>query len=202
MNEVPEVTPGEKAEALEKSITHWRANESADDITKVFIYSDDCALCELFCVDTGEDTFYCKGCPVAESGEGYHGLCEGTPWEKARDAFKKWLCCSSPPKMSNDPPEKSLRENFQNAAREEREFLESLREKEPEMSRHLETEDVNIEMTLHGENLAFIKASDDGEDAHGVWLSKSKIKIHRDSKIPSRITVSMPEWLAIEKGLV
>ena len=35
-----------------------------------------------------------------------------------------------------------------------------------------------------------------------VWLPKSRIEISRDDPQPGLVTVSAPEWLLIDKGLV
>lgn len=60
---------------------------------------------------------------------------------------------------------------------------------------------IDLTMHLHAETAAAIKASDDGDSAHAKWLPKSQIEFELIRGGPS-IEVTMPEWLAIEKGLV
>lgn len=42
----------------------------------------------------------------------------------------------------------------------------------------------------------------DGDESKKVWLPKSQIEIERDSSKPRVATITLPEWLAIDKGLV
>ena len=64
-----------------------------------------------------------------------------------------------------------------------------------------EAELVTIEMTIHHETDRAILASDDGNKSHAVWLPRSQIEIDDEDR-PLTVLVTMPEWLAIEKGLV
>lgn len=57
---------------------------------------------------------------------------------------------------------------------------------------------VDLELRIHRETDRAILVSDGGEIAKAVWLPKSQIEI-----VPNRsgtYTVTMPEWLAEEKG--
>ena len=59
-----------------------------------------------------------------------------------------------------------------------------------------------LDMTLH---LHFktdksIKVSDDGDEDNAVWLPLSQIEL--EPKGGALVEVTLPEWLAIEKGLV
>ena len=58
----------------------------------------------------------------------------------------------------------------------------------------------DIDMHLHVDRPKAILASDDGDREHAVWLPKSEIEI--EHKGDRRIVVTMPQWLAEEKGLV
>lgn len=40
-----------------------------------------------------------------------------------------------------------------------------------------------------------------GDKSEAVWLPKSQIEIH-DTAFGGIVTVSMPEWLATDKGLI
>lgn len=97
-------------QALKNSIEHWKENEAAASSDMVSVWSDDCALCQLFVDRTGS----CDGCPVAKKT----GLdqCKGSPWSAARDAFYYWRNYQT----------RELEGNFRFAAKAEREFLESL----------------------------------------------------------------------------
>ena len=41
-----------------------------------------------------------------------------------------------------------------------------------------------------------------GIKEQGAWLPRSQIEIHKDDPAPGLVTISAPEWLLIEKGLV
>ena len=72
----------------------------------------------------------------------------------------------------------------------------------------------DFEMVLHYDTGRAILVSDTGEEVRAVWLPKSKIEFHPGSKQVSAvkkdgqrvtlsvITVTIPEWLAKEKGLI
>lgn len=60
---------------------------------------------------------------------------------------------------------------------------------------------VDVAMCRHIETDHAILASETGEKADAVWLPKSQIEIENDGH-RNFITVSMPEWLAKEKGLI
>lgn len=57
----------------------------------------------------------------------------------------------------------------------------------------------DITVHLHVETDKAVFVSDTGDKADAVWLPKSQIEIEPDG---ATHTVSLPEWLAIEKGLV
>lgn len=42
----------------------------------------------------------------------------------------------------------------------------------------------------------------DGDETKKVWLPKSQIEIERDAHKPHLATITLPEWLAIDKGFV
>lgn len=100
----------ETAEALEKSIQHWRENTLAKTPDDASAEGGDCALCKSF-YDLG-----CQGCPVFAST----GLdcCDGSPYEKAHDALTKW---------KSRPYIDRFGGNFHEAAQAELNFLISLR---------------------------------------------------------------------------
>jgi hypothetical protein len=96
------------AEALEKSIEHWRENAEGE-IEKATTHGGHCALCLVFARHD------CDGCPVAD---GDHENCKGTPYWSADAAFHRWRKTPTP----------ETEAAFRAAAREELAFLESLRE--------------------------------------------------------------------------
>ena len=104
----------ETAEALEKSIAHWRENEVVTSKKDADINSSTCALCHMF-LDREDDnmTDGCAGCPVSSHTGRFK--CQGSPWELVYDTLFYYSLA-----------------NFQKAAKKEREFLESLREPKDE----------------------------------------------------------------------
>lgn len=61
---------------------------------------------------------------------------------------------------------------------------------------------VDIALHFHAERPLAILVSDDGDRDSAVWLPKSQIKYEKLRREGEIIAVSLPEWLAIEKGLV
>lgn len=59
---------------------------------------------------------------------------------------------------------------------------------------------VDLTMQLHAETAKAIRVSDDGDDKKAVWLPLSQVEIERKAK--GIVIVTLPEWLAIDKGLV
>ena len=61
---------------------------------------------------------------------------------------------------------------------------------------------IELDLELHDDDSAkdAILVSDDGNRETAVWLPRSQISIFEES--PSLISVEMPEWLAMEKGLI
>lgn len=60
---------------------------------------------------------------------------------------------------------------------------------------------IDVSMTLHVETSAAILVSDDGDKEKAVWLPKSQVEFTEPNA--KQITeVTMPEWLAKEKGLI
>lgn len=58
---------------------------------------------------------------------------------------------------------------------------------------------VDLTMQLHAETDKAILVSDDGDKAKAVWLPKSQIEFEQKGPI---VEVTMPSWLATDKGLV
>jgi hypothetical protein len=64
---------------------------------------------------------------------------------------------------------------------------------------------IEISVMLHAdpESALAILVSDDGEEEHAVWLPRSQIEYDCNPKnIGREITVTLPEWLAADKGLI
>jgi hypothetical protein len=55
--------------------------------------------------------------------------------------------------------------------------------------------DISV-IVLHETSKAYF-VSDTGEETDGVWVPKSQVEYDRNDK-----TITLPEWLAIEKKLV
>lgn len=60
---------------------------------------------------------------------------------------------------------------------------------------------LDLTMHIHHETDAAIRASDTGEDKDAVWLPKSQIEIERKGSGPTAV-ITLPEWLAMDKGLI
>jgi hypothetical protein len=59
---------------------------------------------------------------------------------------------------------------------------------------------VNLVMRLHYESGGAILVSEDGEEAHAVWLPKSQVEWADMEN--GRVEVTCPVWLAKDKGLI
>ena len=60
---------------------------------------------------------------------------------------------------------------------------------------------VDLDVEILGETNMAICIRDD-EDGGKIWLPKSQIEIKRNINDRKMAVVTLPEWLAIEKGLV
>jgi hypothetical protein len=59
---------------------------------------------------------------------------------------------------------------------------------------------IDITMQLHAETEKAVLVSDDGDKAKAIWLPLSQVEIER--KDGGIVVVTMPEWLATQRGLV
>lgn len=59
---------------------------------------------------------------------------------------------------------------------------------------------VDVTMQLHAETAKAVFVSDDGDKAKAIWLPLSQCEIER--KADGIVIVTLPEWLAIQRGLV
>lgn len=59
---------------------------------------------------------------------------------------------------------------------------------------------IDLSVQLHHETDKAVLVSDDGNKDKAVWLPLSQIEIERTNG--GVVTVTLPEWLATEKGLV
>lgn len=59
---------------------------------------------------------------------------------------------------------------------------------------------IDLTMQLHHETPKALLVSDDGDKDKAVWLPLSQIEIERKSD--GIVIVTLPEWLATDKGLV
>ena len=58
----------------------------------------------------------------------------------------------------------------------------------------------DLDVELHVDTGKAVLVSTDGKKENAVWLPSSQIEIER--KFGVIYTVTLPEWLAVEKGLV
>jgi hypothetical protein len=61
---------------------------------------------------------------------------------------------------------------------------------------------IDIAVTIHADpdSALAILVSDDGDEDHAVWLPRSQIEYTTDKH--GVTTVTLPEWLALAKGLI
>jgi hypothetical protein len=59
----------------------------------------------------------------------------------------------------------------------------------------------DLQMVIHARTARAVLVSDDGDKKRAVWLPLSQCET-TDEPLGCEITVTMPEWLATEKGLV
>jgi hypothetical protein len=112
------------AEALEKSIEHWRENCAAL-MELVKIGPAQCALCCMFHSIFDGSRNDCEGCPIVTATE--TTLCRSTPYDRAEAAYAIWEDCDADD-AGDDLKRQQAEAAFRAAAREELAFLESLRE--------------------------------------------------------------------------
>ncbi len=63
---------------------------------------------------------------------------------------------------------------------------------------------VDLLLFEHHRTAAAVLVSDTGEEAHGVWLPLSQVEIEAKPGRPggNEIMVTLPEWLAQQRGLI
>ncbi len=59
---------------------------------------------------------------------------------------------------------------------------------------------IDITVMRHAETEKAILISDDGERKNAVWVPKQHIEI--DEGQAGHVTITMPEWLALDKGFI
>lgn len=59
---------------------------------------------------------------------------------------------------------------------------------------------IDITMQLHAETPKAVLVSDAGDQAKAIWLPLSQVEIERKSI--GIVVVTMPEWLAMQRGLI
>jgi hypothetical protein len=59
---------------------------------------------------------------------------------------------------------------------------------------------VDLEMRLHHETDKAVLVSDDGDRDHAIWVPLSQCEI--EHKKNGYVVVTMPSWLAKDKGLI
>jgi len=63
------------------------------------------------------------------------------------------------------------------------------------------TETTELSMVLHHKTARAVLVSDTGEKDDAVWLPLSQISVGQDS-VDDILQITMPEWLAKDKGLI
>jgi len=59
---------------------------------------------------------------------------------------------------------------------------------------------LDLSLSLHVETQKAVLVSDTGDKADAVWLPLSQIELEKTA--PGVYTITLPEWLAAEKGLI
>lgn len=107
----------EVAEALERSIQHWRENRDVKSHLDIRAGSGDCALCGLFSLPHMSYSDRCWECPVmVRTGK---QSCESTPYDDVYDAY-----CS----LASNPHTADNIARWLEVCDREIAFLESLRD--------------------------------------------------------------------------
>jgi hypothetical protein len=61
---------------------------------------------------------------------------------------------------------------------------------------------IDIAGVIHHQTEKAILFSDDGDREKAVWLPKSVVEVEHDPKKPDHVTVTMPERIAKDRGLI
>lgn len=61
---------------------------------------------------------------------------------------------------------------------------------------------ISITLHLHAETEKAIRVSDTGNDRDAVWLPLSQVEVEPHAHHADTVEMEVPEWLAIQKGLV
>lgn len=60
---------------------------------------------------------------------------------------------------------------------------------------------IDVAMQVHVKTAKAVLASGDGDKNKAIWLPLSQIEME-PTKTPNVFTITMPQWLAEEKGLI
>ena len=66
-------------------------------------------------------------------------------------------------------------------------------------------QDIDLTVHVHRKTQKAYLVSDDGKEASAVWIPISQIieaDTEGDAVVGAEITITIPEWLAYEKGLI
>lgn len=61
---------------------------------------------------------------------------------------------------------------------------------------------VDIDVYLHHRTEKAVLVSLDGEKKNAVWVPLSQVELERNPDMPRAYVLTLPEWLALEKGLI
>lgn len=61
---------------------------------------------------------------------------------------------------------------------------------------------IDLTVSLHAETAKAILVSDDGTKERAVWIPKSQCEVEPHERYAAIVTVTMPEWMAKDKGLI
>jgi hypothetical protein len=60
---------------------------------------------------------------------------------------------------------------------------------------------ITVQMQLLHQTAAAVLVTDSTPD-EGVWLPNSQIEMSVNDPVPGIVSITLPEWLAVQKGLV
>ena len=104
-------------EALWASVEHWLQNWEDPDTAHPM--GDDCPCCQEYHDEAYEGDHGCEECPISQyTGK---GDCDGTPWNEARNTWRKYL-----DRIASDPKNIPTKEEVQVAFEAEYRFLVEL----------------------------------------------------------------------------
>lgn len=61
---------------------------------------------------------------------------------------------------------------------------------------------IDLTVALHAETAKAVLVSEDGKKERAVWIPKSQCEVEPHERHQAIVTLTMPEWMAKDKGLI